>query len=76
MSERNRKVRALMHLAFELVEDDEVPDSDIIEMLVFCLACIAYNNKVTPLSILRLYDFWWKQVLEFEGYETTKTPEA
>ena len=76
MNDRNQKVRKLMHHAFDLVEDDDVPNSDIIEMLIFCLACFAWNAKITPLSILRLYDFWWKQVLEFEGYDTTKTPEA
>lgn len=72
---RNQKVKELMHLTFNLEEDEDVPASDVLEMLVFCLAIIAFNHKVTPLSVLRLFDFWWKQVLEMEGLEQ-ETPEA
>ena len=76
MNSRNQKVKQIMHLAFELQDDEEVPTKDIIEMLVFCLACIAYNFKVTPMSVIRIYDFWWKQVLQMEGIIQDDTPEA
>ena len=73
---RNQKVKQIMHLAFELQDDDAVPVDDIIEMLIFCLACIAYNYKVTPMSVIRVYDFWWKQVLTMQGLNNIDTPDA
>jgi hypothetical protein len=76
MSERNRKVKQLLHLTYQLEDDNEVPVSDIIEMLIFCLACMAYNQKITPTVILRLYDFWWVQVRALQGDAIDDTPEA